>query len=446
MPYTKDDWNKLIEQINEKLQNPPEDTDCEPIAPIELVDDNHRWSVDDITTVRNKLTQMCKDNTFTAELKYWSQDIVDELDSAADWCECEDECVYECLNAAENDIVFLGTHPKIFVSAGVETRDESSTCSAPHFGICVDYRGPKLYGIHGRTWTRAESIQYQDLYWDIEAKIDEWTLLLPIICDLKDKVEKLEDEVEEIEGKIERKQDEITTAVERRNAICASNPGSSNCVNLTQIVTELENELTVLENELTEKEAELVEKEEELAEKERERDAALEYIDAKAAENWSMATAFYSSSFHWINVYGEYLDEYNVIDGPMSWIQENFCTKERGTRKPAQPKDCQVTWEIKNEQYHTLMGEDDYRYSILWGKATPNGLLYSRRIPVIFLPWAITWTCLSYWGGVFLGSFQMGCVYDWYGHRDNSDPEAHDDWHDFTLTIEYPIPHEPICE
>jgi hypothetical protein len=93
-PYTIGDWNSLIQAVNAKLQNPPEDTDCEPIAPIDEVSDPHIWSVGDIEVVRNKLIETCADISFSEPLELWQPGMIDEIENALGetWCDCEDEC------------------------------------------------------------------------------------------------------------------------------------------------------------------------------------------------------------------------------------------------------------------------------------------------------------------------------------------------------------------
>jgi len=89
--WTRKDWNKIIQRINDLAQNPP--GGCEPVDVLPEVEKNHIWTRTDVTDVQDKLIEICKDNTdtFTAELRLWTQDIIDEINEAIDrgWCDCE---------------------------------------------------------------------------------------------------------------------------------------------------------------------------------------------------------------------------------------------------------------------------------------------------------------------------------------------------------------------
>lgn len=93
-PYSIDDWNNLVNAVNAKLENPPENTNCSPVDPIEEVEDPHRWSVEDIEIVRNKLIQTCSDINFSEPVEMWKPWIIDEIAAALEetWCDCEEEC------------------------------------------------------------------------------------------------------------------------------------------------------------------------------------------------------------------------------------------------------------------------------------------------------------------------------------------------------------------
>jgi hypothetical protein len=90
-PFSIDQWNKLIQDINDKLANPPEG--CTPIDPLEEVEDPHLWAQDDVTEVRNKMIESCPDISFTEDLEIWHYEIIDEIEEQISdmWCDCE-EC------------------------------------------------------------------------------------------------------------------------------------------------------------------------------------------------------------------------------------------------------------------------------------------------------------------------------------------------------------------
>lgn len=84
-------WNGLIREVNEVLENPPPDTDCEPLPPIDEVEADHIWTIGDIEEVQDALKETCPDIEFPGELVYWSKTTLDEIDEAIDqaWCDCE---------------------------------------------------------------------------------------------------------------------------------------------------------------------------------------------------------------------------------------------------------------------------------------------------------------------------------------------------------------------
>ncbi len=89
-PYKIEDWNLLVTDVNEILQNPPAGTDCEPVAPLDEVTDPHRWAVEDIEDMRNALIETCPDISFETELVLWKAEIIDEIEFQMEyaWCAC----------------------------------------------------------------------------------------------------------------------------------------------------------------------------------------------------------------------------------------------------------------------------------------------------------------------------------------------------------------------
>ena len=87
--WTLDDWNDIIQQVNDLAQNPPDG--CDPLEPLEEVEAPHKWSADDIQQVQDKLKQVCHDNTFSDIPDLWKQDTIDEINDAIGqgWCECD---------------------------------------------------------------------------------------------------------------------------------------------------------------------------------------------------------------------------------------------------------------------------------------------------------------------------------------------------------------------
>ena len=89
-PYKIADWNRLVKAVNEILEDPPEDSECEPVDPLEEVSDPHRWSVKDIKAMQDALIETCPSLEFTEDLIKWTLSIIDDIEEGMDkaWCEC----------------------------------------------------------------------------------------------------------------------------------------------------------------------------------------------------------------------------------------------------------------------------------------------------------------------------------------------------------------------
>jgi hypothetical protein len=61
MAFTRDDWNSLIDDVNNIIRHPPADTDCEPQTAINHVGTSHIWTKTDIQQVQNKIKATCSD-------------------------------------------------------------------------------------------------------------------------------------------------------------------------------------------------------------------------------------------------------------------------------------------------------------------------------------------------------------------------------------------------
>jgi len=112
-PFSIDDWNQLIRDVNDILQNP--DDGCDPIDPLDEVSDPHRWSVDDIQAVRDKLIETCPDISFSEELRLWAPGPIDQIEAAMSeaWCNCCDE---EFLHEEDGVEIELASYPAIVYS------------------------------------------------------------------------------------------------------------------------------------------------------------------------------------------------------------------------------------------------------------------------------------------------------------------------------------------
>jgi hypothetical protein len=125
-PYTRKAWNELIDRVNDLCENPPEDTDCEPIEPLEHVDPEHIWTTGDIDEVRQKLMEICKDNEFEEELDLWRQKTIDEIEEAisAGWCDCEEDD--ECSADIEDTILYSAYDRYVFPVVALTCGESSS--------------------------------------------------------------------------------------------------------------------------------------------------------------------------------------------------------------------------------------------------------------------------------------------------------------------------------
>ncbi len=132
-PYTIDQWNLLIRDVNEILENPPENTTCEPVEPLEEVEDPHIWAVTDIEEVREALEETCPEITFTTELVKWKAEIIDEIETemAKAWCDCEGDSNCQTFSDSVSG-GWTWASPEGIPCCGEMTEDDISVlCPAP---------------------------------------------------------------------------------------------------------------------------------------------------------------------------------------------------------------------------------------------------------------------------------------------------------------------------
>ncbi len=89
-PFRKDDWNKLIKDLNKLYSFDSED--CPAIELIEEVDD-HVWTLKDVKDIRDTLHEECEANFANPEDYYdlkkpWHHDIIDEIARSLQRCNC----------------------------------------------------------------------------------------------------------------------------------------------------------------------------------------------------------------------------------------------------------------------------------------------------------------------------------------------------------------------
>jgi len=91
--YRREEWNSLLDAVNGILEDPPEDTDCDPVSTIPHVPPEYRWGKGDIRAVHDKLKQTCPDITFDEIPETWKESIIGEIlgKLGQAWCDCEDD-------------------------------------------------------------------------------------------------------------------------------------------------------------------------------------------------------------------------------------------------------------------------------------------------------------------------------------------------------------------
>ena len=139
-PWKRTDWNDIIDRVNDLCTNP--DSGCTGIDPLDDVEADHIWSVDDVQQVRDKLTEICSDNQFNADLRLWKQDIIDEINDAISRGCCNTCC------PSDETTTTIYTAPSLNVTVSVCQGSESTN-------LPVDVYGPTIASfINGLTVAR----------------------------------------------------------------------------------------------------------------------------------------------------------------------------------------------------------------------------------------------------------------------------------------------------
>ncbi len=84
------DWNTLVDDVNEVIENAPVNTFCNPIAPLSNVTDPHLWSKSDVNLMIVALQQICGGISWDVPVDIWRQDAIDKFREILDegWCNC----------------------------------------------------------------------------------------------------------------------------------------------------------------------------------------------------------------------------------------------------------------------------------------------------------------------------------------------------------------------
>jgi hypothetical protein len=252
-PWTRDDWNDIIRRVNDLAQNPPDDTDCDPLSTIEEVGPSHVWARSDIEEVQNKLVEICDENTFSAELRLWAQEIIDEIEAAIanGWCGCEEECVPECSNAHGNVEEYCGSF----------TTSECHNCNVDG---CPD------------TCT-AESRQLATAQGGVaNSKIGQWADAWSAYCSLDAQVRELQAQLDALEA-------QLAALEQARDQACAS--GDEEACNAAQAAVDAK------QGEVDAKQADLDQKTQQRDQKQQEADAYEQEAETAAAASIAYADA-----------------------------------------------------------------------------------------------------------------------------------------------------------
>lgn len=85
--WTAAKWSDIITRVNNLAVNPA--AGCNAVAPLDVFF-SYRWSVSEITAVRNKLKEICATNSFSAPTLKWTEAIIAEIETAISrgWCGC----------------------------------------------------------------------------------------------------------------------------------------------------------------------------------------------------------------------------------------------------------------------------------------------------------------------------------------------------------------------
>ena len=146
-------WNTLIRDVNEKLENPP--GGCGTSTTLDEVTAPHVWSVTDVEDVRTAMEETCPTITFETELKVWKTEIIDEIaDQIEDmWCECECADVEFGLVVLSYQFFLAAPHAEHCCGEYVE-ETPCIVCTGLMFYASIvtgDYY-PPLAGINTATW------------------------------------------------------------------------------------------------------------------------------------------------------------------------------------------------------------------------------------------------------------------------------------------------------
>jgi hypothetical protein len=304
--WTREDWNNIIQQVNNLAQNP--DSSCDPVDTLEEVGPDHIWTKTDINDVQNKLIEICGDNSFSAELRLWAQDIIDEINDAIanGWCDCN-PCLPECSNAQGNVEIYGGSF----------SVTDCRNCGECGSGTCPP------------TCTQAErnaAVAAGNL---ANSKIGDWADAWSAYCTLSDEVDKLQKELDALQDQLDALNDQLDALETARDEACAHGTPE---------------ECAAAQAAVDAKQAELDAKQAELDAKTNERDAKLSEADGYEAEAETAA----AESISLANAVGADVCQTpysSFIAGDGAWA-DVACDKLGPMCLGRDPRRCRVWWSV----------------------------------------------------------------------------------------------------
>lgn len=294
--FSRKSWNEdIIQEVNDLCQNP--DEGCDPLPTIPLVDSKHIWTKTDVTTVQDKLKEICPENDFEEldTLQLWSYpDIIIPIEEAITrgWCGCQP-------NETEYD---LGYFPQVIIEAAAKEAHGTPTVKI------------KAAGCGGQETTTYESLWYAPpdnsavsaiaiaAHQGMQTDKSNYKTSSYLIFWLDDTIEELEDQIAVLEARIAVIEDtELPTAeaalaslIESRNYYCTEYPGGTECTTYTALVAAKEEEISELEEERDDKQSQVETKETQVEayEELREEQVAIQSVsragwDSRAQIQWA---------------------------------------------------------------------------------------------------------------------------------------------------------------
>ena len=128
MAWKRSDWNGIIQRINAIIDTCGSDVD-----PLGEAPENHIWSADDITAVRDRLTEICTiAPECSTELVKWKQEIIDELNAAIDECDCTTCPIenYDSVTARDYALVTFATNSELQANKNAALNHKSESLAA----------------------------------------------------------------------------------------------------------------------------------------------------------------------------------------------------------------------------------------------------------------------------------------------------------------------------